>query len=128
MWEHRALAARRLKNETRNAEVTAAILTACGIRTRYADKWRALSPNAVLHFEFGPGLAVATNGVDVVLWSAPSFGCDWMLVHRMNVRGPVTGTPHRVADWDYLNNCPSKRPQGAKVSRAEREQKALDLL
>lgn len=75
--------------------------------------WRMLALNPVLHFQFGPALCVATNGVDVLLWADRS-GDDWTLAHRANVVGPLTSRPVAASEWDYESNRP-KMKFGGKV-------------
>lgn len=117
---------RRQRNETRGFDVVAKWFTAFGIRVRDERTWRATSLNSVIHPQFGPSLTAATNGVDVLLVSAPSLTADWMLVHRTNIIGPVTGTPVRVEEWDYVANRPRTegarlRPDGAPKPPSKRE-------
>lgn len=83
-----------------------------------AEGWRMLSPNGVLHFQFGPGVTVCTDGPRVILFSRPRWGTEWMIVARQNIVGPVTSSPIHTADWDYVNNKPLTSQTGeAKPSR-----------
>ncbi len=104
-WK-RARAEKRRKDEMENIRVCNAWLSAFGLRVRDDNTWRATSLNAVIHPQFGPGYTAATNGTDVLLVSAPTLSADWMLVHRTNVIGPVSGTPYSVEEWDYVTNRP----------------------
>lgn len=126
-----AVAQKRAKDEVRNAHVCSLWLQTFGLRVGDTSKWRALSLNTVLHFQFGPCLTAATNGVDVLLVSSPSLTADWILAHRSNVIGPVTGTEVSVAEWNWLSNSsaalkgvPRKRelnPDGTpKLTRKEK--------
>lgn len=76
---------------------------AAGLRLD-AVRWRALAPNAVMHFQFGPGVTVATDGTHVLVFSFAKWGTDCAVVHRNNIVGPITSTPVRTAEWDYVNN------------------------
>lgn len=74
-------------------------------------RWRALAPNAVIHFQFGPGITVATDGTQVLVFSFARWGTDCAVVHRNNIRGPVTSTPIRTNEWDYVTNKPKQAPR-----------------
>lgn len=120
-----ARAQKRAKDEVANAQVCNLWLAACGLRVRDDKTWRATSLNAVLHQQFGPGYTAATNGVDVLLVSGPWLTAEWMLVHRTNVIGPVTGSPVDVKDWNWLANCKSaqcgpKKPSQSRAALLER--------
>lgn len=116
-----------LKRELR---LLALVGEAVGMRLD-AQRWRMLSPNAVLHPFFGPGVTVATDGVRVILFGFPRFGSDYTVAHRTNIIGPVTSTAVAVEDWDYANNSTTvaaKRTK-KKVERASAQHSdALDLL
>lgn len=76
-------------------------------------RWRALAPNAIIHFQFGPGVTVATDGTQVIVFSFAKWGTDCAVVHRNNIRGPVTSTPIRTNEWDYVTNRPKTARSGA---------------
>lgn len=58
--------------------------------------WHAYRPFPVLHPQFGPGYACATDGARVVLLAGASFGCDWFMAHRTNiVRLKPTSSAHK---------------------------------
>lgn len=91
-------------------------------------RWRALAPNAVLHFQFGPGVTVATDGTQVIVFSFARWGTDCAVVHRNNVRGPVTSTPIRTAEWDYVTNRPKQAPRsGANEPKPSKSETTLRL-
>lgn len=102
--EHRR---RREKNEGRSGLLVCQLSEKLGLRLRPESGWRMLSPNPVLHWSFGPGVTVATNGQEVILMdSASEYATSWTITAKQNIIGPVTGTEVDVKDWDYFLNKP----------------------
>lgn len=84
-------------------------------------RWRMCSPNACIHFQFGPGVTVATDGTQVILFSFPEIPSDCAVVHRSNVIGPVTATPVRTSEWDYVANKAGTAQPGGERRAPKRE-------
>lgn len=61
-------------------------------------QWRPLAANPVLHFQFGPGYAVASDGAQVLLLDRCRLqeGTRFFLAHRNNIIGNATGSPTPV--------------------------------
>lgn len=96
----------RVKDDNLRAELRLLSLVGAAIGCRLdAQRWRMLSPNAVLHPMFGPAVTVATDGSRVVLFAFPRFGTDYIMAHRTNIIGPVTSSAVHIADWDYSRNA-----------------------
>lgn len=93
----------RAARESRELEVLSALAAMTGLKLD-PTKWRVLGYSGVLHFQFGPGLACATDGVRVLLLSSFSDGASFALVHRGNVIGPVTSADLSPEDWNYGTN------------------------
>lgn len=108
----------RIRNadESREVRLLSQVAFAVGMRLD-ASKWRMLSPNAVIHFQFGVGVTVATDGTNVILFSEARFGTECAVVHRSNVVGPVTATPVRTEDYNYVANKAGRKapPKESKV-------------
>lgn len=121
-WD-RELERCRVEDERRELFLLALVGEACALKLD-AQRWRMLSPNAVLHETFGPGVTTATDGCRVLLLSFPRFGADYMVVNRGNVIGPVTSTPVHIADWNYGEN--RSNISFAKVAKAEAKRKLLE--
>lgn len=64
-----------------------------GIRLSAEHNWRALAANPVWHKQFGPAVAVASDGVRVVLLREARLNADFFLAHITNCIGHVTSTP-----------------------------------
>lgn len=127
----RARQQKREKDLNRSHDCIGKLSERLGLRLRPESGWRMLSPNAVLHWSFGPGVTVATNGQEVILMdSASEYASAWTITAKQNVIGPVTGAEVEVKDWDYFSNKPIFRfPQNsgaaghAKVSRKKSKAK-----
>lgn len=91
-----------VKDDNLRAELRILSLVGHAVRRRLdAQRWRMLSPNAVLHPFFGPGVTVATDGTQIILFSFARFGTEYTIAARTNVIGPVTSTAVDIRDWDY---------------------------
>lgn len=119
----------RIRNadESREVRLLSQVAFAVGMRLD-ASKWRMLSPNAVIHFQFGVGVTVATDGTNVILFSEARFGTDCAVVHRSNVVGPVTATPVRTEDYNYVANKTSTAKRGEHGDCAQKIAKETKVL
>lgn len=121
-------------SESQSLHVLSRVAAYTGMRLDPTKGWRMLELNAVVHFQFGMGITVATDGSRVLLFKKATIPTIFFVVHRNNVIGPVTSTPVRPSEWNYLKNSAVGTPTaggGRRVPKPAKPsllQRALDVL
>lgn len=94
------------RSHSRSLHFLSLLSESIGFHVSPSRGWRALYPNPCFHPQFGPGVAVASDGSRTVLLSRPFFGSEWMMVHRTNVVGPHTSAEVHPDEYTWVKGQP----------------------